>query len=96
MKENMTEVVAWGDLPETAKSPRVGEARGRGLSLAAQAEELKARPFAWARITTRDDEKKAAETARQITAQRLAPFKNGKYEAASVGNEVWARYLGEQ
>ena len=91
----MTESVQWGELPTDARAPRSGRG-GRGQSLRAEAEALTSRPHAWARVATRDDDKKARSLAMQIQTGKLAPFTDGKFEAAVSGNDVWARYIGPQ
>lgn len=85
--------IEWGELPPDATGPKAGP-RGRASSLQAQAQALKTRPHAWAKIVTRADAKKARATASQIMSGKLAPFADAKYEAAVSGNDVWARYLG--
>ena len=86
--------VEFAELPADARAPRKG-AGGRGQSLRAEAEALTTRPQTWARVATREDEKKARTLATQIEGGKLAPFADGKYEAASRPNgEVWARFIG--
>jgi hypothetical protein len=86
--------VQFGNLPDDARAPRKG-AGGRGQSLRSEAEALTTRPQTWAKVATREDEKKARALAMQIENGKLAPFADAKYEAASRPNgEVWARYIG--
>lgn len=89
----MTNAVTFGNLPADARAPQAGVG-GRGQSLREQAKALETRPHAWAKIATRDDEKKARQLALQIVNGRLAPFTDGKFEAAVSGADVWARYIG--
>lgn len=89
----MSEPIAFGELPEDARAPL---RRARGRSLKAEAEALQSRPHAWAKIATREDAAKAQALARQIVNGMLAPFADGKFEAAVSGHDVWARYIGPE
>lgn len=85
--------VEFGNLPESASVNASANGAPR-TRMTDEAEQLKARPMAWAKIATRNSKGTASALASNIRRGKAAAFKDGKYETAIDECDVWARYVG--